>query len=172
MPRKKAGMGNYGKEKIRRNWEDIESGNLEGDYGWLTGETSDKNAALREQIKQANEQIGLATEVQEVETLPDLWPSKDNYYQGPSKSTRVSRHKFVPIPTATGISIVGTVYVEFTNMRPNGAIRRTDVYEYRRVPYPDYITFTKTTSKGQMINDWTKRFSYQNLNKDTSVFSS
>ena len=113
---------------------------------------------------------------QDVETLPDLWPLKGveeggNYYQGPSKSTRVSKHMFSLNPPSNPNlpPTHGTMFVKFTNMRPNGTIRRENVYAYYDVPFSVYKSFSISTSKGQYINRIDKVYTYARLDDD-SVF--
>lgn len=182
MPRKKAGMGDYGRQRIRRNWEDIESGNLEpsGATKWLVGgEPTEENSRLKEAIAAENEAFNAAISAQDVTALVDLWPDKSNYYQGPSRSTRVVRHRFV-LNQASGVipTNLGTIFVQFTNLRQ----RKSDgtvyegkfhnaVYAYFDVPYSVYQSFTQTHSKGQFINHTLNNYTYADLKKDDSVFT-
>lgn len=140
---------------------------------WLTGggPTDDRNKALREEIERNNESILYSMGEQDVTTLPDLWPDKSNYYQGPSKSTRVSKHMFSLNPSSSPYvpPTHGTMYVKFTNMRPNGTIRRENIYAYYDVPHSVYVSFTASTSKGQEINRLDKIYNYARLD-DESVF--
>jgi len=171
MPRKKTGIGEYGQERLRKNWQDIASDSPTP--SWVVGgPPSEANQRLRDQIQSGNEQFQEESSAQDTQTLPDLWPDKSNYYQGPTRSTRVSRHRFVLNKTNGAIPTnLGTVFVKFTNMRPNGRIRREDVYAYFDVPFSIYKSFTSTNSKGQFINHTLNNYQYANLNKDESVFT-
>lgn len=126
------------------------------------------------------QELGDVIQTQTTENIPDLWPDTSNYGQGPFLSTRVHRHRFVfddGGPT-------GTAYVQFKNLRrgKNGEIyektgnARTGsgvVYAYYNLTYNEYLSFTSSSSKGGMINQWTRRGSdkYENLGKNDSVFS-
>lgn len=174
MARKRPGMGEPGRERIRRNF-DAELGGWDteptvtGEPSWLVGSPSEAQSALKEEIAATNLAEQQFMDTEQVQTLPDLWPSKKHYYQGPTKSTRVSRHRF--IPERKGLTgITGTMYVEFTNMKPNGTIRRTNVYKYNKVPYPVYKDFTNSTSKGQFINRITPVYNYERID-NPSVFN-
>jgi hypothetical protein len=96
--------------------------------------------------------------------VEDASPPKDNYGQGPSRSTRVAAHKFVPHerereslmekagargPTNT----LGTVYVKF--QRPG---RMGQVWKYEHVPESIYDSFSNSTSKGRYINQQLNTF--------------
>lgn len=88
------------------------------------------------------------------EFVEDAKPPKYNYGQGPTRSTRVAAHKFVPNLTARadipGIEVMGTVYVRF---QPNMQGKRAnDIWEYRNVPKSVYDMFSESTSKGRFIN--------------------
>lgn len=178
MPRKRPGIQSPGRERLRQNWEDIigteDQPPKEVQPTWLVGYPSEKDVALKEEIAATNLAEQQFMDTDEVESLPDLWPKRGveeggNYYQGPYKSTRVSRHRFIPEKTGlTGVT--GTMYVEFTNMRPNGSIRRTNVYKYNKVPYAVYKSFTMTNSKGQFINKLTPVYNYERID-NPSVFS-
>ena len=169
MARKKPGIQPYGRERLRKNWDDIESGT--STPSWLVGGPSDKNKKLGEEIERTNESILAQMEEQEVTTLPDLWPSKANYYKGPSKSTRVSKHMFsLDAPSNPNVPAThGTMFVQFTNMRANGSVRRENVYAYYNVPFDVYKDFSMSTSKGQYINRIDKVYNYARLD-DQSVF--
>ena len=148
MPRKRPGIQGPGRERLRRNWEDIigseDQPPKEVAPTWLVGNYTEEQLQLKEDVAATNLAEKQFMETERVESLPD---DPELYYQGPTKSTRVSRHRFVPERTgATGV--IGTVYVEFTNMRKNGTIRRTNVYRYNKVPYPVYKSFTVAQSKG------------------------
>lgn len=174
MARKPPGMGDIGRGRVRQNWKEIESGNPAPT--WLTGGgLSEQQQTLKDQIEGENQQLLQDMDSQGVQSLPDLWPDKSNYYQGPSRSTRVSKHRFVPYDTDSLIpSTDGTMFVEFTNMRKRADgstyIRRTNVYAYFNVPYSVYKSFTTTGSKGQFINKIDKIYSYAQLD-DPSVFT-
>lgn len=178
MPRKR-GIGNVGRERLRRNWEDIQSGfTTEAPSSAVTGFTPEVN----EQIKEAQRQMGETLQAQDVSSLPDLWPDTSNYYQGPTKSTRVSRHKFEFVNTSSFPTLIpstkGTAYVKFTNLRQrkDGTVYEKEgsgvIYAYYNVPYADYKTFTMSKSKGRMINTWTRQYQYQKLGQDDSIFDS
>lgn len=171
MPRKKAGIQGKGLERLRKNLEELQD--LQGTQSWVVGTPSEKDKKLGEEIaQQENNNLLNQLKTQRVLTLPDLWPSKDNYYKGPYQSTRVSAHRFVPnrivVPDKQQL---GTVYVQFTNMRPNGKIRREDVYAYYDVPINVYYSFAQSTSKGQFINNTLDNYEYKNLNKEKRILS-
>lgn len=87
-----------------------------------------------------------------VRVLPKI---PENYYKGPTSSTRVAAHKFVPTQESedeNGIKKVvsGDVVVRFarpSKQQPQGA-----VYLYRNVPVEIYNRFVTTYSKGRYIN--------------------
>lgn len=88
------------------------------------------------------------------EYVEDAKPPKDNYGQGPRRSTRVAVHKFVPnkleragVVTA---QTLGTVYVRF-QPHINGK-HGNDVWRYKNVPKSIYDTFANSNSKGRFIN--------------------
>jgi hypothetical protein len=56
-------------------------------------------------------------------------------------------------------------------MRPNGKVRREDVYAYYDVPLGVYERFTHATSKGQFINHTLNNYEYKNLAKEKKVFT-
>lgn len=92
----------------------------------------------------------------------DAKPPKDNYGQGPSRSTRVAFHKFVPnLMGRAGIkggSTLGTVYVRF---QPNMQGKRAnDVYKYKNVPENVYNQFAQSNSKGRFINTFLNNYPY------------
>lgn len=169
MARKKPGIQPYGRERLRKNWDDIESGT--STPSWLVGAPSDKNKKLGEEIERTNESMLSQFEEQEVQTLPDLWPDRSNYYKGPQKSTRVSAHSFsLDPPSNPNVpATTGTMFVRFTNMRPNGTVRRENIYAYYKVPYSVYLDFSRSTSKGRYINRIDKIYTYARLD-DPSVF--
>jgi hypothetical protein len=94
----------------------------------------------------------------------DARPPEDNYGQGPSRSTRVAAHKFVPNPAEqkyllgrAGVSSksannLGTVYVKFH--------KRGDTYKYSHVPESVYNSFANSNSKGRFINDFLNSYKY------------
>jgi hypothetical protein len=94
----------------------------------------------------------------------DARPPKDNYGQGPDRSTRVASHKFVPHPaeqkyllnragvTNNAVNTLGTVYVKFH--------KRGDTYKYSHVPESVYNSFANSTSKGRFINQFLNSYKY------------
>jgi hypothetical protein len=90
----------------------------------------------------------------QVTTLPN---KKENYGRGPSKSTRVASHKFVPTNKATdqflGREVInsGTVYVRFA--RPSQQQNGSAIYKYSNVPLATYESFRNNNSKGRFINN-------------------
>lgn len=175
MP-KKRGLGPVGLERIKQSLEEVNSPSENGPaLPWLVGgPPSTKNQELAEQIRRENAEFVDSIGAKDVVTLPDLWPDRSNYYKGPQRSTRVSRHRFVMNRSATGTVLptgLGTVFVKFTNMRPNGRVRRQDVYAYYDVPFTVYQAFSGSNSKGQFINHTLNQYLYANLNKDESVFA-
>lgn len=94
----------------------------------------------------------------------DARPPEDNYGQGPSRSTRVAAHKFVPNPAEqlyllgrAGVNNkstnnLGTVYVKFH--------KRGDTYKYSHVPESVYNSFANSNSKGRFINDFLNSYKY------------
>lgn len=92
--------------------------------------------------------------------VEDARPPKENYGQGPSRSTRVAAHKFVPhnesrvdLMNRAGITgptnNLGTVYVKF--QKPG---RQGQVWRYEHVPEGIYDNFSNSTSKGRYINQF------------------
>jgi len=81
----------------------------------------------------------------------------ENYGRGPTKSTRVTAHKFVPTNKATdqflGREVInsGTVYVKFA--RPSKQQNGDATYKYTNVPLATYESFRSSNSKGRFINN-------------------
>lgn len=103
------------------------------------------------------------------QTVIDAKPPKDNYGQGPGRSTRVASHKFVPhspdrgyliekAGVATHTNTLGTVYVKF-QPHLNGS-RANDVYKYSHVPESVYNNFANSNSKGRFINQFLNNYKY------------
>lgn len=96
------------------------------------------------------------------EFVEDAKPPEDNYGQGPSRSTRVRAHKFVPynLMARAGLpgNTLGTVYVKF-QPHSNGS-HANDVYRYRNVPESVYKMFANSTSKGRFINQYLNHYPY------------
>lgn len=94
--------------------------------------------------------------------VEDAKPPKNNYGQGPTKSTRVAAHKFVPSLMSRagtkGGSTLGTVYVKF-QPKMNGT-RANDIYRYKNVPESMYKQFAESNSKGRFINNFLNSFPY------------
>ena len=100
-----------------------------------------------------------------IQVVPDDDPRL--YGQGPTKSTRVARHKFVPNPEPSygtpeellrglaGLDTVGTVYVEFWKMGKNGK-----QWAYKNVPKSIYDQFSNNNSKGHFINTTLNNYEY------------
>lgn len=173
MPRKRPGIQAPGRERLRRQWSEIESGDSIDEIEnplWVVGRTPTPTEELSQDI---NEQYNVLLDTQEVIPLEDLWPDKSNYGFGPMYSTRVVKHRFVPNPREDGgarlnrlIPGLGTVYIKFQ--------KRGDVYAYYNVPLNVYEDFARSSSKGKFINEnypFNDRGSYRNLNGDDSVFS-
>jgi hypothetical protein len=85
-------------------------------------------------------------------------PNKpENYGRGPTKSTRVISHKFVPGSRSTdqtlGREVInsGTVYVRFA--RPSKQQGGDATYKYTNVPVATYESFRGANSKGRFINN-------------------
>lgn len=158
----KRGLGGVGRERIRRNWEDIANEDP-AEPNWLTGQEYEDFEEGR---------IGSDVEYNQLMSVEDVLRLEDkpeNYGFGPKFSTRVKRHLFVPDSPKDLNRLVpglGTVYVHFH--------KYDDVYAYYNVPFNVYQDFARSTSKGRFINDnshFNDPSSYQNLNKDQSVFS-
>lgn len=93
----------------------------------------------------------------------DARPPKDNYGQGPDRSTRVASHKFVPHPKEqqylldkagirrNAVEQLGTVYVKFH--------KYGDVWKYKNVPASVYTSFSTSNSKGRFINQYLNHYS-------------
>ena len=81
----------------------------------------------------------------------------ENYGKGPTKSTRVASHKFVPTSRTTdqflGRSEVntGNVYVKFA--RPSRQQGGDATYRYSNVSAMEYEAFRRSNSKGRFINN-------------------
>lgn len=99
----------------------------------------------------------------------DARPPKDNYGQGPGRSTRVAAHKFVPHPAEKkyllarsgvdpqyGTNVLGTVYVKFH--------KRGDIYKYHHVPESIYNNFANSNSKGRFINNFLNSYKPSRIN--------
>lgn len=89
-----------------------------------------------------------------VTTLPN---KPENYGRGPSKSTRVAAHKFVPTQRSKDMFLgheminSGNVYVRFA--RPSQQQGGTAVYRYSNVSVVEYEAFRRSNSKGRFINN-------------------
>lgn len=161
MPRKPPGIQPTGRERLRRNWEDI-SGEGPSKPDWRTGKDYEDFEEGRIGAADEYQQLISTEEVQQLEDKPE------NYGFGPKFSTRVARHLFVPNDPNSLNRLIpgpGTVYVQFH--------KYNDVYAYYNVPFNIYQDFARSTSKGRFINEtapFNDSSSYQNLNKDASVF--
>jgi hypothetical protein len=131
---------------------------------WVTGgEPTAKGQKFREEIEKQN-----ASDMQIFATQTVISIPEPEYYQGPVRSTRVIRHRFVP-NKATGLT--GTAYIQFGGTRKNGKRKTEDIYAYYNMPPSVYLDFCNTDSKGQTIDAWTRNYpDYRKLN-DPSVFS-
>lgn len=100
-----------------------------------------------------------------VDFVGDARPPRDNYGQGPGRSTRVAAHKFVPsLMTRAGIvggNTLGTVYVKF-QPKMNGT-RANDIYRYKNVPESVYQQFAQSNSKGKFINTFLNSYPYSRI---------
>lgn len=90
---------------------------------------------------------------------PYLLDEASDYYQGPSKSTRVKAHQFVPLLAMDELSeddefkrtlsqqfdasIRGYIYVKFW--------KRGDIYKYGPCTLGDYRAFRESASKGRSV---------------------
>lgn len=159
MATKKRGLGNVGRDRFRRSWEDIEN-DEPVEPNWLTGQEYEDFEEGR---------IGSDVEYNQLMSVEDVLRLDDkpeNYGFGPKFSTRVKRHLFVPDnPNDLNRLIpgLGTVYVHFH--------KYDDVEAYYSVPFNVYQDFARSTSKGRFINHTLNGYSHEDLNKDQSVFS-
>lgn len=162
MPRKPPGIQPAGRERLRKNWDDIETNSPTP--SWLTGGgLSEKGTKFQEQIDESNKEYNSLFDTKTVISIPE-----PDYYQGPELSTRVIKHRFVP-NKMTGLT--GTAYVQFGGTRKNGKRKTEDIYAYYNVPPSVYLDFCQSDSKGQTIDAWTTNYpDYRKLN-DPSVFS-
>lgn len=86
---------------------------------------------------------------------------KENYGKGPTKSTRVGAHKFVPSSRSDSLfgpalaPNSGTVYVRFNRPSRSQIEAGHDVviYRYKNVPVAVYESFRNNFSKGAFINN-------------------
>lgn len=105
----------------------------------------------------------------------------ENYGRGPSKSTRVASHKFVP-GQRTRVSVgmnefigseqvnTGTVYVRFA--RPSRNQGGDAVYKYQNVPVAVYESFRGANSKGRFINNpLTSGYPYSKVDPSSTEYS-
>lgn len=101
----------------------------------------------------------------EADFVGDARPPKDNYGQGPGRSTRVAAHKFVPsLMGRAGIAggnTLGTVYIKF-QPKMNGT-RANDIYRYKNVPENLYQQFSQSNSKGRFINQFLNSYPYSRI---------
>lgn len=166
----KGGIGRPGKDRLKRNWEEIESGNLSpatprtsfapripenyaepiGLAGPMLGESTDF---------EAEEQYGVQTSEYGVYHVNMLTDVPRNYYKGPNNSTCVLAHKFIPMSRETdalGRMVVntGTVYVRFGKKRSSrGSVDINRVYKYTNVPLAVYQNFRNNYSKGRFVHN-------------------
>lgn len=157
------GLGGAGRDRLRRNWEDIANEDPAGP-NWRTGQDYEDFEEGRVEAADQYQSLISPESVQRLEDKPE------NYGYGPKFSTRVARHLFVP-NNPNGLNRLvpgpGTVYVEFH--------KRGDVYAYYDVPFSTYQDFARSTSKGRFINNTLNNYldsTRSNLNGDTSVFTS
>ena len=160
----KRGLGDAGRRRLNRNWEDINNDEPSED-GWLTGKQYEEFEEGR---------LDSDIDYRQLTTPEDVYPLEDkrdgsNYGFGPKFSTRVIKHLFKP-DNPEGLNRLapglGTVYVMFQ--------KRNDVYAYFNVPFNVYEDFARSTSKGRFINHTMNNYldsSRSNLNGDTSVFN-
>lgn len=125
-----------------------------------------------EEQQQYQEQIESRTfGAYSVTTLPK---HPDNYGRGPSKSTRVSSHKFVPGSKTTdqflGHTVInsGTVYVKFA--RPSKQQSGDATYKYTNVPVAVYEQFRGSNSKGRFINNPLDSFGYSKVDPSSEEY--
>lgn len=165
MPRKPPGIQPTGRERLRRNWNDIESG--KPTTSWLTGGgLSEKGTQFQEDIDAANAEYTSLFDTKTVISIPE-----PDYYQGPELSTRVIKHRFVPNSRNSAVGMLGTAYIQFGGTRKNGKQKTQDIYAYYDVPSSVYLNFCNSNSKGQTIDAWTRDYSgYKKIN-DPSVFA-
>jgi hypothetical protein len=106
-----------------------------------------------------------------VTTLPN---KPENYGRGPSKSTRVSSHKFVPgsktTDQALGRAVInsGTVYVKFA--RPSKLQGGDATYKYSNVPVATYESFRSANSKGRFINNPLESYGYSKVDPSSEEY--
>jgi hypothetical protein len=107
----------------------------------------------------------------QVTTLPN---KPENYGRGPSKSTRVSSHKFVPgsktIDQTLGRAVInsGTVYVKFA--RPSKLQGGDATYKYSNVPVATYESFRSANSKGRFINNPLESYGYSKVDPSSEEY--
>lgn len=132
--------------------------------------TEEEELAYREQIESRT--FGAYN----VTVLPK---NPENYGKGPTKSTRVASHKFVPtqrmaVTTGMGETLggervnVGTVYVRFA--RPSKQQNGNATYKYTNVPVAIYESFRSANSKGRYINNPLDTFSPTKVDPDSEEF--
>jgi hypothetical protein len=132
--------------------------------------TEEEELAYREQIESRT--FG----AYQVTTLPK---KPENYGRGPSKSTRVASHKFVP-GQRTRVTVgmnefigkeqinTGTVYVKFA--RPSKQQNGDATYKYSNVPVAIYESFRGANSKGRFINNPLDAYSPTKVDPDSEEY--
>lgn len=131
--------------------------------------TEEEEAAYREQVE--SREFG----AYQVTPLPNR---SEFYGKGPSKSTRVNAHKFVPLVRGTdmfGDKLTpnqGNVYVKFNYpSKKQMASGSVVVYRYEGVPVAVYESFRNNPSKGRYINQSLNSFSKQRVDESSEEFT-
>jgi hypothetical protein len=125
-----------------------------------------------EEEQQYREQIESRTfGAYQVTPLPN---KPENYGRGPTKSTRVIAHKFVPGSRSTdqtlGRTVInsGTVYVKFA--RPSKQQGGDATYKYTNVPVATYESFRGANSKGRFINNPLESYGYSRVSPGSEEY--
>lgn len=163
---RRGGIGPRGRQRIQEVLQQAQE------------DVRDEDTMLGSYMRAVSE-LGDVLQPTTIDNLPDLWPDTSNYGHGPFLSTRVHKHRFVLDDFSTEGVPTGTAYVQFKNLRKrkDGTEYERDtsgaVYAYYKLSYNDYVSFTNDSSKGRVINQWTKRGrdTYESLGKNNSIFT-
>lgn len=132
--------------------------------------TDEEEAEYRAQVE--SREFG-AYQVTPLPNKPEL------YGKGPSKSTRLNAHKFVPLVRGNNelgnplIPNTGNVYIRFNRpskkqIEEGGA---TVVYRYSNVPVAVYESFRNNASKGRYVNQVMNSFRPERVDESSTEFS-
>lgn len=112
------------------------------------------------------------------ESDPDFGPytvsQAAEYYQGPSNSTRVASHQFIPLDEnweqrsarLDANTLRGNIYVRFWRKTGDPGASEGDLWRYGPCSLSDYRMFREATSKGRAVRSLEAAFGHGSANAD------